>query len=257
MAASSSSSRGGGGGDDDNEPYLVGFVVSKIVGLKHYSGTLSGGERPSLVREPLNRFDTNAIAVHNSRGLQVGHIEGRTAKVLAPLLDCLLVANPHVLVPGSRSSKAGTNFYNLPCQIHLFARPAAAAIGRGLCPTASSGGGEGRSTEEEAGGGDRGRRPCRPWVKASWTAPALRENPRPAASARTITCTRRGSHGMVGWCGSVAREAKHFTLINSVARDMGKLTMVSMRLIVPLLFGKADHSSSRRRVGRSRPLHGA
>ncbi|XP_048555056.1 putative SWI/SNF-related matrix-associated actin-dependent regulator of chromatin subfamily A member 3-like 1 [Triticum urartu] len=130
MAASSSSSRGAGGGDDDNEPYLVGFVVSKIVGLKHYSGTLSGGERPSLIREPLNRYDSNAIAVHNSRGRQVGHIEGRTAKVLAPLLDSLLVANTHVLVPGSRSSKAGNNFYNLPCQIHLFARPAAAAIVR-------------------------------------------------------------------------------------------------------------------------------
>ncbi|KAE8795707.1 hypothetical protein D1007_29300 [Hordeum vulgare] len=128
MAASSSSR--GGDGDDENEPYLVGFVVAKIVGLKYYTSTLSGGERPSLVREPLNRFDSNAIAVHNSRGRHVGHIEGRTAKVLAPLLDSHLVANTLIVVPDGRSTKAGTSFYKLPCQIHLFARPAAADIVR-------------------------------------------------------------------------------------------------------------------------------
>ncbi|KAI5016611.1 hypothetical protein ZWY2020_006462 [Hordeum vulgare] len=119
-----------GDDDDDNEPYLVGFVVAKIVGLKYYTGTLSGGERPSLIREPLNRFDSNAIAVHNSCGRHVGHIEGRTAKVLAPLLDSHLVANTLVVVPDGRSSKAGTSFYRLPCQIHLFTRPTVADIVR-------------------------------------------------------------------------------------------------------------------------------
>ncbi|KAE8802248.1 hypothetical protein D1007_22127 [Hordeum vulgare] len=96
MAASSSSR--GGDDDDDNEPYLMGFIVAKIVGL--------------------------------NRGQHVGHIEVRIAKVLAPLLDSHLVANTLVVVPDGRSSKAGTSFYKLPCQIHLFARPAAADIVR-------------------------------------------------------------------------------------------------------------------------------
>ncbi|CAM0907009.1 unnamed protein product [Alopecurus aequalis] len=120
MAASSS--RGGGG---DNEPFLLGFVVSNIVGLKHYSGTISGREPITLVREPLNPYDDNAIAVHNRRGHKVGHIERRTAGVLGPLLDSLLIANSHAIVA---SSKNGRKPFKLPCQIHLFVCPAAAGI---------------------------------------------------------------------------------------------------------------------------------
>uniref|UniRef100_A0ACD5UJU7 Uncharacterized protein n=1 Tax=Avena sativa TaxID=4498 RepID=A0ACD5UJU7_AVESA len=124
MAASSS--RGGGG--DDNEPYLLGFLVTKIVGLKHYKGIVSGREKVTLVREPLNQYDDNAIAVHNRRGVKVGHIEKPIAGVLAPLLDSLLIPDAVGIVPKVPSSKYGGKPFKLVCQVHIFARPAAADI---------------------------------------------------------------------------------------------------------------------------------
>jgi len=124
MAASSS--RGGGG--DDNEPYLLGFLVTKIVGLKHYKGIVSGREKVPLVREPLNQYDDNAIAVHNRRGVKVGHIEKPIAGVLAPLLDSLLIPDAVGIVPKVPSSKHGGKPFKLVCQVHIFARPAAADI---------------------------------------------------------------------------------------------------------------------------------
>ncbi|KAI4983056.1 hypothetical protein ZWY2020_023548 [Hordeum vulgare] len=73
MAASSSSR--GGDGDDDNEPYLVGFVVAKIVGLKYYTGTSAGREPPSRAPQPLRK---NAIAAHNSAAIDGSVLIDRT-----------------------------------------------------------------------------------------------------------------------------------------------------------------------------------
>ena len=55
----------------------LGFVVGKIKGLQHYTSTISGRETITLVRQPLNRYDSNAIAVRNNGGHIVGHIEAR------------------------------------------------------------------------------------------------------------------------------------------------------------------------------------
>ncbi|XP_062189733.1 putative SWI/SNF-related matrix-associated actin-dependent regulator of chromatin subfamily A member 3-like 1 [Phragmites australis] len=121
-----SSSRGGvvvGGSDDDDEPYLLGFIVANIVGMRHYAGKITGRENVGLVRQPLNLYDENAIMVVNGRGDQVGHIDRATAAALAPLLDSHLLAAAHAIVP-KPTSKA---VHRLPCQIHLFARPAAVA----------------------------------------------------------------------------------------------------------------------------------
>jgi SWI/SNF-related matrix-associated actin-dependent regulator of chromatin subfamily A3 len=117
-----SSSRGGAAAvaDDDDEPYLLGFIISKIVGMLYYRGKVAG-------REPLNRYDNNAIAVFNARNDQVGHLPGVLAAVLAPLLDSHLLVAAQGIMPRS-GSKFNPNAYSLPCQVHLFARPAAASV---------------------------------------------------------------------------------------------------------------------------------
>ncbi len=68
-----------------------------IVGVRFYQGAAGllsevspdGGRVPgllTLVREPDNQYDKNAIAVHFD-GKKVGHIPAPQAKILAPRLD--------------------------------------------------------------------------------------------------------------------------------------------------------------------------
>ncbi|KAF8398205.1 hypothetical protein HHK36_017131 [Tetracentron sinense] len=100
------------------DTFMVGFVIVNIVGLQHYSGTISGREMVGLVREPLNSFDANAIKVLNTRTIQVGHIERSAAAVLSPLVDSNIIT-----VEGIVPNTPGNRFrYKLPCQIHIFAR---------------------------------------------------------------------------------------------------------------------------------------
>lgn len=40
-----------------------------------------------LVREPGNKFDTNAIAVHGRGGRKIGHVSATRAAIMAPILD--------------------------------------------------------------------------------------------------------------------------------------------------------------------------
>ncbi|URE38177.1 hypothetical protein MUK42_06738 [Musa troglodytarum] len=75
-----------------SDAVLVGFVIANIVGLRYYTGAISGREMVGLVREPLNPYDPNAIKVLNTRTVQVGHIERAAAAALAPLLDSCLVS---------------------------------------------------------------------------------------------------------------------------------------------------------------------
>ncbi|WOK95948.1 SWI/SNF-related matrix-associated actin-dependent regulator of chromatin [Canna indica] len=108
-----------------SDAVLVGFVIANIVGLRYYTGTISGREMVGLVREPLNPHDPNAIKVLNTRTVPVGHIERAAAAALAPLIDSRLVTAEGI-VPKPPSKNR--NPYRLPCQIHLFARPEAIAI---------------------------------------------------------------------------------------------------------------------------------
>lgn len=108
------------------EPYLIGFVIANIVGMRHYSGTINNREMVGLVREPLNPFDPNAIKVLNTRSVQVGHIERSAAAVLAPLIDSHFVIVEGIVPKPHRNSSQ----FRLPCQVHIFARPGAVAIVR-------------------------------------------------------------------------------------------------------------------------------
>ncbi|KAI9160629.1 hypothetical protein LWI28_010140 [Acer negundo] len=101
-----------------SETYMVGFVICNIVGLQHYSGTINGREMVGLVREPLNRFDKNAIKVINRRSVQVGHIERSVAAVLSPLMDNRTIRVEGIVPNTGRSG----NRHKIPIQIHVFAR---------------------------------------------------------------------------------------------------------------------------------------
>lgn len=70
-----------------------------------------------LVRDPINRYDSNAIKVLNIKNVQVGNIERSVAAVLAPLVDDNSIKIEGI-VPNNK--KRG-NFYKIPCQIHVFA----------------------------------------------------------------------------------------------------------------------------------------
>ncbi|XP_030463667.2 putative SWI/SNF-related matrix-associated actin-dependent regulator of chromatin subfamily A member 3-like 1 [Syzygium oleosum] len=127
QSSSSSSSQA-----STSDTYLVGFIIANIVGIRHYSGTISGREMVGLVREPLNPYDENAIKVLNTRTVQVGHVERDVAAVLAPLIDSRLISVEGI-VPNTRS---GGSKFRIACQVHIFARVEAfdlvkSAISRG------------------------------------------------------------------------------------------------------------------------------
>ncbi len=81
---------------DPSDPNTYTFDTA-IVGVRFYQGAAEllsevspdGGRVPgllTLVREPDNQYDHNAIAVHFD-GKKVGHIPAPQAKILAPRLD--------------------------------------------------------------------------------------------------------------------------------------------------------------------------
>jgi hypothetical protein len=92
-AASSSSNNTANAGSLVHHPMdeLLGVLTTSIVGLSYHSGEAERGESVSLNREPDNRFDRNAIAVHNIADETVGHVSRDVAMDLAPLMDQNLV----------------------------------------------------------------------------------------------------------------------------------------------------------------------
>ncbi|KAJ4751892.1 hypothetical protein LUZ62_086297 [Rhynchospora pubera] len=117
---------------DSSEAHLMGFIIANIVGLRYYTGTVSGRELVVLSRQPLNPYDSNAIAVLNMRQAQVGHLERSVAATLAPLLDSHFALAEAIVPkpPGRNPKNPNAKPYRLPCQIHLFARPEAEEIVR-------------------------------------------------------------------------------------------------------------------------------
>mmetsp|Transcript_5440 Transcript_5440/g.11830 ORF Transcript_5440/g.11830 Transcript_5440/m.11830 type:complete len:878 (+) Transcript_5440:183-2816(+) len=73
--------------DQDLPDVLVGNGEYQIVGIRYYSGVAHPGEFVTLVREPRNPYDRNAIRVDNLRGEKVGHIKATMARNLSPLID--------------------------------------------------------------------------------------------------------------------------------------------------------------------------
>jgi SWI/SNF-related matrix-associated actin-dependent regulator of chromatin subfamily A3 len=65
----------------------VGSFTTDCVGCRYYAGVVHAGEFVTLVREPHNEYDANAVRVDNLSGTQVGHINRHAAVLLAQLLD--------------------------------------------------------------------------------------------------------------------------------------------------------------------------
>ena len=96
---------------------LLGSGEYQIVGIRYYDGIAHPGEYVSLVREPRNPYDINAIRVDNLRGEKVGHIKATMAKSLAPIMD-----NGNVHLEGT-IPRAG-NEYTLPLVLDFFSNNA-------------------------------------------------------------------------------------------------------------------------------------
>ncbi|KAG8213634.1 snf2 family protein [Butyriboletus roseoflavus] len=112
-------------GDEDDEAMLMEpepadelycIMNTSIVGVQYYMGLVAPGEQVSLVREPHNPYDRNAIQVKNIGGAQVGHIPRNVASKLAPILDQRLVTVEGVMHEGNLS---GFN-YSLSMSLNIF-----------------------------------------------------------------------------------------------------------------------------------------
>uniref|UniRef100_A0A4W5KQX9 Helicase like transcription factor n=1 Tax=Hucho hucho TaxID=62062 RepID=A0A4W5KQX9_9TELE len=80
----------GTGEELDREPdarVLFGSLRGSVVGLRYYTGVVNKGEMVSLVRQPQNPYDRNAVMVANVYGSQVGHIKRELAALLANIMD--------------------------------------------------------------------------------------------------------------------------------------------------------------------------
>ncbi|KAL7832447.1 hypothetical protein AOLI_G00299950 [Acnodon oligacanthus] len=104
---SQSSSSAGGGSDQDQdqeENLLMGSIQGTVVGLRYYTGVVNRGEMVSLVREPQNPYDRNAVKVTNVYGVQVGHIKKELAAAMAHIMDRKL-AKVEGVVPFGQNNK--------------------------------------------------------------------------------------------------------------------------------------------------------
>ncbi|KAL8712307.1 MAG: hypothetical protein Q9220_003458 [cf. Caloplaca sp. 1 TL-2023] len=104
---------GGSGGEDTEEYEIYGTLQAKIVGIQYYTGCATIGEYVSVLREPGNQYDSNAIRVSNVMHDQIGHIPRRMAAKLAPYMDA-----GDLLVEGCLSGTKGA--YDCPISLRLF-----------------------------------------------------------------------------------------------------------------------------------------
>uniref|UniRef100_A0A672QBN6 Helicase-like transcription factor n=1 Tax=Sinocyclocheilus grahami TaxID=75366 RepID=A0A672QBN6_SINGR len=74
------------GQDLPEENVQIGSIQGTVVGLRYYTGTVNRGEMVSLVRQPQNPYDRNAVMVANVYGSQVGHIKKELAAPMAYIM---------------------------------------------------------------------------------------------------------------------------------------------------------------------------
>ncbi|XP_031418878.1 helicase-like transcription factor [Clupea harengus] len=95
--------------DLENEAnVLFGNIQGTVVGLRYYTGVVNRGEMVSLVREPQNPYDRNAVMVANVYGSQVGHMKKELAAAMAPIIDGNLAKIEGVVPYGE------TNKFSMP-----------------------------------------------------------------------------------------------------------------------------------------------
>ncbi|XP_043080880.1 helicase-like transcription factor [Puntigrus tetrazona] len=92
------------GQDLPEENVQIGSIQGTVVGLRYYTGTVNRGEMVSLVRQPQNPYDRNAVMVANVYGSQVGHIKKELAAPMAYIMDNKL-ARVEGVVPYGETNK--------------------------------------------------------------------------------------------------------------------------------------------------------
>ncbi|CAB9507222.1 regulator of chromatin subfamily A member 3-like 1 [Seminavis robusta] len=101
--------------EEEDASALVATFQGTIVGIRYYKGTAHAGEYVSLVREPDNPYDANAIRVDNMAGDKVGHLKRQQAAILAPWMDR---AGEHALSVEGTIPHQGNSF-NMPVTVEL------------------------------------------------------------------------------------------------------------------------------------------
>eukprot|EP00058_Branchiostoma_floridae_P013286 XP_002598774.1 hypothetical protein BRAFLDRAFT_212976 [Branchiostoma floridae] len=105
-------------GDDDlDHEVLFGTLRGNIVGIRYYRGEVNNNEMVSLVREPRNPYDSNAVRVDNVMGVQVGHIKRELARPLAYIVDQGLARVEGVVPHGAM------NIFTMPVDLTFWGRP--------------------------------------------------------------------------------------------------------------------------------------
>ena len=104
-------------GDEFSAEIYYGCFEAQIVGCRYYSGMAHKGEFVTLVREPHNPYDRNAVRVDNMAGAQVGHIKATTAIVLRRVLDAAAPGAPRVEATIPRDM---SGIFSMPVTLSLY-----------------------------------------------------------------------------------------------------------------------------------------
>jgi len=110
-------------GDTSNNVMLLGYFISKCVGIQHYggSGTRYNKEPLHLRRDPNNPYDRNAIAVRTIGGKQVGHMQRVDALAVARVADDKTMTIRMVAQVESGAHQT----FKFPLRVSFFGVPAA------------------------------------------------------------------------------------------------------------------------------------
>ncbi|KIP02391.1 hypothetical protein PHLGIDRAFT_297330 [Phlebiopsis gigantea 11061_1 CR5-6] len=93
------------------------MMRTNVVGIQYYEGLVGPGEEVTLVREPTNKYDRNAIKVVNIGRNQVGHIPREVAARLAPLMDRREITVEGVMHEGNLT---GGRVYTLSMTLKIY-----------------------------------------------------------------------------------------------------------------------------------------
>ncbi|XP_042629431.1 helicase-like transcription factor isoform X2 [Cyprinus carpio] len=104
------------GQDLPEENVQIGSIQGTVVGLRYYTGTVNRGEMVSLVRQPQNPYDRNAVMVANVFGSQVGHIKKELAAPMAYIMDNNLARVEGVVPYGEK------NTFSMPVNLTFWGR---------------------------------------------------------------------------------------------------------------------------------------
>ncbi|KAG5847356.1 hypothetical protein ANANG_G00125170 [Anguilla anguilla] len=102
--------------DEPEDNVLFGTIRGRVVGLRHYTGGVNQGEMVSLVREPHNPYDKNAVMVANVHRSQIGHIRRQLAAPMAYIMDNNLAKVEGVVPFGVK------NAFNMPVNLSFWGK---------------------------------------------------------------------------------------------------------------------------------------